>query len=491
MKNIFKIITLIFSFLLFFNCSEKVENIPLDIEINDFVWKGMNAFYYWQSDVPDLADTRFSNQRELNNFTSSFNTPEDIFQAVRFQPDVVDRFSWIVDDYVELENSFQGIRLTNGMEFKLYTYKGNDTNVYGVVYYVVPGSDAENKGVLRGMVFNGIDGTQITTTNFRTLLFGTNTSYTVNLADFNAGNPTVNGTTINLTKEEFQENPVAITKTFNEGTNKIGYLLYNQFASSFDAQLNAAFATFQSENITDLIIDLRYNGGGSVRTATYLASMINGTNTGKLFSQEFWNEKVMKATNPALFLNNFTDQIVNTDNNGTIILNEPINSLSLQKIYFIVTDDTASASELVINGMSAYIDVNLVGTKTVGKQVGSITIYDSDNYRRNGLNLNPNHTYAIQPIVLEIKNANGENNPNGYIPNIELAEDFGRDDDTINLGVLGEKSDPLLDRTITFITTGGKYLLGKSSFSFEEKPMLDSKIMQPFSQEMYVENFKK
>ncbi|WP_435414917.1 S41 family peptidase [Polaribacter aestuariivivens] len=490
MKNIFKITTLVLSFLIFYNCSKKVDNIPMDIEINDFVWKGLNASYYWQSDVPDLSDTRFSNQNELNDFTAGFDTPEDIFQSLRFQPGVVDRFSVIVDDYIALENSFQGIRLSNGMEFKLYRNKGNTSNVYGVVYYVIPGSDAESKGVLRGMVFSAIDGTQITDTNFSSLLFGSNVSYNVNFADFNAGNPVVNGTTINLVKEQLQENPVAITKIFNEGTNKIGYLLYNQFASSFDGQLNAAFATFKSENITDLIIDLRYNGGGSVRTATYLGSMINGSNNGKLFSQEIWNEKVMANTNPDVFLNNFTNQIVNRDSNGNTILDEPINSLNLQRVYFIVTDDTASASELVINGMDAYIDVNLVGTKTVGKQVGSITLYDSDNYRRNGLNLNPNHTYAMQPIVLEIKNANGQNNANGYTPDVILAEDFGRDDNTINLGVLGEKSDPLLDRTITFITTGAK-LTGKPSFFNQEKPLLDSKFIQPFSQEMFVENFRK
>lgn len=488
MKKFLTITSLIISTILFSNCSKDSESIPTDIEIQDFVWKGMNAFYYWQSDVPDLADTRFSSQNELNNFTSGFVTPEDIFQDLRFQPDVVDRFSVIVDDYIALENLFQGITLSNGMDFRLYRNKQNTAIIYGVVYFVVSGSDAERQGILREMVFSAVDGTQLTETNYVNLLFGANTSYTINLADFNAGNPIVNGTSINLTKEQLQENPVAIAKTFDEGTHKIGYLLYNQFAASFDGELNAAFATFKTENITDLIIDLRYNGGGSVRTATYLASMVNGTNTGELFSQEFWNEKVMANTDPSFFLNNFTDQIVNNDSNGTPILNEPINSLSLQTVYFIVSDDTASASELVINGLFPYVDVKLVGVKTVGKQVGSITVYDSEGYRRNGPNFNTNHFYALQPIVLEIKNANGENNPNGYIPNVILPEDFGRDDETINLGVLGEKSDPLLNRTINLITTGIKS--ADFSTNISEKALVNSKFKQPFSQEMYVEKFK-
>jgi hypothetical protein len=372
------------------------------------------------------------------------------------------------------------------MEFKLFRNKAITTNVYGIVYYVIPSSDADKKGILRGMVFSAVNGTPITETNFRDLLFDDNTSYTLNLANFNAGNPITNGTTFDLTKEQLQENPVAITEVFTEGSNKIGYLLYNQFASNFDGELNVAFAKFKSESITDLIIDLRYNGGGSVRTATYLASMINGTNTGKVFSQEFWNQKVIEATNPDFFLNNFTDQINNIDRGGNTILNEPINSLSLQRVYFIVTDNTASASELVINGMNAYIDVNLVGTKTVGKQVGSITLYNSDNLQRNGANLNPNHTYAMQPIVLEIKNANGENNPDGYVADVFLTEDFGQEDATINLGILGEKSDPLLDRTIILITTGARFT-GKNTFSFEEKALINSRFIRRFSQEMYVE----
>ena len=246
MKKIIKIcasLLIIFSCL---NCSNEISSIPADIEINNFVWKGMNAYYYWQSDVPNLGDGRFSNQAEINNFSASFETPEDIFESVRFQPGIVDRFSWIVDDYVALENAFQGIRLSNGMEFNLYTNQTNSNNVYGVVYYVIPGSDAEKKGVLRGMVFSGINNTQITVSNYRDLLTNAaSVNYTLSFANFNAGDPILNGTEINLSKEQLQENPVAITKVFDEGSKKIGYLLYNQFANSFDGELNASFGVLK------------------------------------------------------------------------------------------------------------------------------------------------------------------------------------------------------------------------------------------------------
>ena len=478
LKFLSKTVIILLTTVLFFNCSSKLEDVPADLEINDFVWKGLNAYYLWQSSIADIADTRFNNQNELNGFLSGYATPENLFENLLNRP--TDRFSWIVDDYIALENSFQGITLNNGMEFKLFRNESNKSNVHGIVYYIVPNSDAHTKGVLRGMVFNAIDGNQITESNYNSLLFGANIDYSINLADFNAGNPISNGNSISLTKAQLQENPVPIVKTFEEGAHKIGYLLYNQFASSYDGELNAAFGTFKANGITDLIIDLRYNGGGSVRTATYLGSMIATKSNATLFSQQVWNEKVMGAIDASNFLNYFTDKI----DNGTV--NEPINSLGLQSVYFIVTEDTASASELVINALSAYIDVNLVGTQTVGKQVGSVTLYDSDNLKRTGPNLNPNHAYAMQPIVLEIKNSDGENNPDGYLPEIELPEDFGQISGYVNLGALGEKSDPLLDRTISYIINGAKFS-GKEVNLTKKEQITNSKLQRPFANEMYVD----
>jgi hypothetical protein len=139
--------------------------------------------------------------------------------------------------------------------------------------------------------------------------------------------------------------------------------------------------------------------------------------------------------------------------------------------------------------MTPYIDVRLVGTKTVGKQVGSVTLYDSDNYGRNGDNLNVNHTYAMQPIVLEIKNANSENNPEGYLADDYLPENFGSEDGVINLGVLGLKTDPLLNKAITSIIAGFKSNTD-INFYFKEKPLMNSKSEALFSQEMYIENLR-
>lgn len=486
MRKIIKLSVL--SIVLFIaSCSNNDDNIldpNVTDDINYFIWKGLNSYYFWQKEVPDLANNRFSTLDEVYAHFRGYSSPENSFNSLLYQEGISDRFSWIVDDYVALENSFQGINQSTGMEFGLKRYNNSNTNVFGYIRYVIPNTDAASKGVTRGMIFNKINGTQITDSNYTSLLFSDASSINVGFADYNDGNPTDNNTTIALTKEQVAENPVAISKVIDAGTKKVGYLLYNQFSSSYDGQLNAAFNSFKTEGVNELIIDLRYNGGGSVRTATYLGSMITGQFNGELYSKEVWNDKVQAAISPDQFLNYFTNEIKNSDENGNVVLQESINSLNLSTVYFIVSGSTASASELVINSLRAYIDVKIVGTTTVGKQVGSITLYDSDDLSRDGDNLNSEHTYAMQPIVLEISNKDDQNESGGFIPGvtlrgIQITEDYG------NLGVLGERSDPLLDRTLIYLTTGAKGNFKNSVQEYSE--IYNSKLATPASNNMYSE----
>ena len=246
--------------------------------------------------------------------------------------------------------------------------------------------------------------------------------------------------------------------------------MYNGFTSNFDRQLNAAFLTLKNEGITDLVIDFRYNGGGSVASALYLSSMITGQFKGQLFSKQFWNSKI-KFSNPEQLEDYFTDQM-NTGGSQ-----EAIHSLNLDKVHIITTGSSASASELVINGLKPYIDVITIGTKTHGKYVGSITLYDSPKlYDKEGIN--NSHSWAMQPIVLEIKNKLDTNDKDGFDADILLAEDYN------DLGVLGAVSDPLLNRAITYITTGakGKHQVNENQF----KEFFNSKLAQPASNNMYI-----
>ncbi|CAM1372470.1 S41 family peptidase [Tenacibaculum xiamenense] len=450
----------------FISCSSKDEA-PSEIEINDFVWKGLNAYYLWQGNISDLSDRRFTSDQQLYSYLSGFNDPNTLFESLLYQRGTTDKWSWIVDDYVALEQSFQGTTQTTGMEFGVVKYRSQAENVFGYVRYVIPGTDAADKGITRGMIFNEVNGTQLTESNYRSLLFSSDSSFTITIADYSTGNPTPTATTITLTKSSYTENPVHIAKTLDINGQKIGYLMYNGFTSNFDAQLNQAFAQFKSDGATELVVDLRYNGGGSVRTATRLGSMITGQFTNEVFAKQLWNEKYMSVANPESLIDRFPNTIEN---------NVAINSLNLTKIYFITTKSSASASELIINSLTPYIDTKTVGTTTHGKYAGSITLYDSPSfYSKN--NINPNHNWAMQPIVLEIVNKDGQNQKDGIPPTVELDEDYG------NLGVLGEANEPLLERTIQLITTGSR---ASSNLPFKLEVIDNSKSNTPTYNNMYV-----
>ena len=220
--------------------------------------------------------------------------------------------------------------------------------------------------------------------------------------------------------------------------------MYNSFTANYDNQLNEAFGTLKNEGVTDLVLDLRYNGGGSVLTATRLASMITGQFEGQLFAKQQWNGKVQayfEENNPSQLVNNFTNSIGNAT----------INSLNLTRVYILTTGSTASASELVINGLKPYIEVVQIGDVTTGKNVGSITIYDSPTFGKE--NRNPIHRYAMQPIVLKIVNSEDFGDYfNGLTPNYALKENI------TDLGELGTISEPLLSTAIGKITGTTKML---------------------------------
>ncbi len=479
-KNIFRFFIVLIAFLIF-SCNDDDYETPDSLKVSNFIWKGLNRYYLYQKKVDDLSDDAFKSNKELDSYLAKFVSNESLFNELLYS---TDRFSRIVDDYEKLEASFNSVNYGFGIKYTLNYYKNDRTNLYGYVRYVVPGSPAESKSVSRGMVFNKINGTQITISNYLSLLNSNNTNYTVEFADLNDGNP-VSNKTITLSKSIIQENPVAISKVIEENGFNIGYLLYNQFASNYDGELNAAFGQFKSQNIDKLIIDLRYNGGGSIRTTTYLGSMITGQFKGQVFSKEVWNEKITGQTsNEELFLNHFTDKIKNLDEEGDVILEEQINSLNLSEVHFIVSKRSASASELLINALKPYIDVKLVGANTYGKVFGSITLYDSNTFYEKDDGLNKDHKYAMQPIVLEIFNKEDENEPDGFIPGINI-EGIFLGEDLENLGTLGERSDPLLKATLDDMTTSSKYY--KKTEVIETHKFFDSESALPSGNNMYPE----
>jgi C-terminal processing protease CtpA/Prc len=447
-------------------CSEDFDDTISYGSINNFVWKGLNLYYFWLSDSPDLSDIRFSSDNDYENFIASFNSPEAIFDHLKVDP-TIDRFSVIFSNYTELEQILNGSQKSNGVDYELRFKQGSSTELFGWVRYIQPNSDASTKNIQRGAIFYAVNGISLNTSNYSNLLNQEN--YTLNLAEFDNGAITPNGNSVNLTKTNYSENPVLLKKIFLRGNKKIGYLMYNGFFASYETELNNAFGYFQSEGITHLVLDLRYNSGGSVNTATRLASMITGQFNNQIFAKQQWNYKIENLiNNPEQLINRFTNSLSNGNN---------INHLNLNKVYVLTTKRTASASELVINGLAPYIDVIQIGDVTAGKNVGSITLYDSPTFRKE--NVNPSHKYAMQPIVLKIANSNNFSAyTNGLTPSVNQLEDIG------NLGVLGEITDPLLNATLNYININGRFSQRNPEKIFTH--FEDSKSLRPFGDEMYI-----
>lgn len=405
-----------------------------DLTIEKFIYRGMNNIYLYKEDIPELANNYFSNTATLDDFLDNFETPEDLFYdgLVSHQ----DRFSWIVDDYVELENSFSGISTTTGMSYILSYYSSSSDEIFGVVRYVSPGTSAEEQGVKRGDIFTKIDGEQMTTSNYGALLAPE--SFTISLASIEENTISETGEEVTLTKAVYNSNPVYIARTLDVDGKKVGYLMYNSFTHDYDEQLNDAFAQFKSDNIEELVLDLRYNSGGSVRTATDLAAMITGQFAGEIFLKEEWNrdyQSYFLENNPGRLTNKF---------NTSLSTGTPINSLNLEQVYVLTSDRSASASELIINGLDPYINVIQVGDRTTGKFTASVTLYDSNDFGREGARTT--HKYAIQPLVFKSVNAAGVSDYiDGLTPDVEYKEDIR------NYGELGDPSEPLLNAAINLI----------------------------------------
>jgi C-terminal processing protease CtpA/Prc len=437
--------------------SNTSPEITLSTEINDFVWKGLNQYYYWQSDVSNLSDSKASMESEYLALLNSKQDSKEFFEDLLHQDD---RFSWIEENYEVLESQLSGTTASNGMKFQLYV-RDDGESIIGAVTYVLPESDAFSKGIVRGDIFNSVNDNELNFNNYMSLLYGEQTSYSIQLIEYDPENDLVTSRDISVTlnkEENFQEIPVHNTSIIEHNSKKVGYVMYNKFLGTVDSngdgevdrnfnqELIDLFLYLKSQNLDELVLDLRYNGGGSVNTCTILASLITGQFTGTIFAKQIWNEKIMAFIEDRNSNDDPSDDL-NFDNYFTDLTPDgnPLPSLGLNRLYVLTSNRTASSSELLINGLTPHIDIIQIGIKTVGKNVGSITLYD---YTDNDQQIkNPKHKYAMQPIVLKIANSENFADYNyGLIPHIEYREKAS------NLGIIGNKNEPLFSLALDHIS---------------------------------------
>ena len=474
MKTKLKIILFSSFLILSFGCFEDYDdNVVESTSIKDFVWKAMNAVYLYKSNVDDLSDERFETNQEYQTFLESHDSTENLFESLIYDRQNIDRFSIITDNYFELEQQLSGVSRSNGAKFNFYLVPGSSNSVFGIVRLILPNSNASQTNLIRGVIFNKINGTSLTISNLSTLL--NNDNYSISLAtyDDNESDTIVDDQIIdsdqvvNLTKEDYIENPIYNYKIISQNDNKIGYLMYNSFIGEYDYELNQVFNTFLLENIDHLVVDLRYNSGGSIRTATALASMITGQFNNQIFTTLKYNES-LQSNNQDFF---FT----NTLNNSSVI-----NSLNLNKVYILTSNRSASASEMIINSLRSYIDVIQIGDQTVGKSQASQIIYDSQNLSRN--NVNSSHTYALLPLIAITVNKNDETVPsNGITPNVSIVENPSE------YGIIGDSEEPLLKAALLDIQGSSRFFNQLDNNIYPLQYSLSNKLENI----MYVDNRKK
>lgn len=362
----------------------------------------MSERYLWYKDIPSVnADESRYNMMangsidvwtSLLNYFSDSKTPLKTALGT-----LVDKFSFMIDTVSW--NSFVGSNL-RGYGFMLKRSTNAGLKVITVAY-VYPNTPAMSAGLMRGDQILGIDGASINDTSEQ----GT--------ATFNAGlSPTQvaphtfqilrAGASYNLTMQ-----PANITlqqveyKVLNVGAKKLGYLLFNSHVPGAETYLIQAMTQFKQQGVSELVVDLRYNGGGYLAIANALAYSVAGSAKaqGKVFELTRFSDK-RSSENYAM---NFTNTGLN---------NQPYPSLGIDKIYVLVTGGTCSASESFINGLRGIdIEVELIGSTTCGKPYG---FYPQDNC---GI------TYAA--MEMEGVNAKGEGRfSDGMVPQCTAMDDL-------------------------------------------------------------------
>lgn len=470
MKKNFLYAILLPLFLSTVSCDDDIDDVARpasNLEISDFIYRGLNFWSLYKEDVPELANEFFENDAARFDYLDQFSSPEAAFSALTSPRD---RFSVLREDFIEFENSLAGISTSSGLNLSLIVQPNDPNTAFGIVRYVVNDSPADLAGAQRGMIFTLVDG-QVLDVNADLNSFFAPDSYTISLAIYDGTDFILTGEDIVITKTELTVNPVHTVNILSLGAHEIGYLHYTGFTNEFDAQLNEAFAQFRGAGVTDLVLDLRYNGGGSIETANDLSTMITGQFNGQEFITQQYNED-RNADNE--FIRNFNNNLGSGDDGPSI------NSLGLTRVFVLTTGRTASASELILSGLAPYIEIIQIGTNTTGKFEGSFLLYDAPapNFRRS--QANPNHRYVMLPLVLKSINADGLTDYfDGFTPDVEIAEDF------TNYGQLGEQGEPLLDAAIDIILNGRR----NNNYNTRIRPSIyDSEQEDPLYQVMMVES---
>ncbi|NGP52730.1 S41 family peptidase [Thioalkalivibrio sp. XN8] len=367
---------------------------------NETIYDIMQQWYLWYDELPVVDPASFSSQQAL------------LDALIAPVADPVDRFSYLTTQAEE-------DALFSASQFIGFGFRQQVDGDSVTILDVFEGGPAAAGGLDRGSSILAIDGVPIADIlaiegGLTDALGPREIGFEVELTFRNQAGAEITST---LVKDTVTIPPVTATQVFDLDGVTTGYLVFRNFVDPGIAALNTAFTEFSSAGVTQLIVDLRYNGGGLLRVAEYFANLLASRDNPGLPFYSLW----------------YNDQ--NSGRNETFLLAaNPLSiALSLDKVVFITTPATASASELLINGLPPYVETVTVGSTTFGKPVGQSGFRFCEQ--------------VLRPVTFEFVNALGEGDFfDGIGPDCVAG-----DDPTLPFGAAGESS---FDTAVQWLSTG-------------------------------------
>ena len=379
--------------------------------------------------ITNFLHTEYLWNDEAKEKTPDNSSPENLFYSLLSLKDGKTRAdgTHYYYSYIEKNNATKAIdeESTYGFEFVLYNIVDENGPLgyyYARVLYVLPGSPAEEAGLERGAWITAINGREITNQNQEQLLKGSGMTVETHAMNYN-----LPGRTLTLAASEaIDENPILLDTILHAGGKSIGYFVYNHFKTgvgddaddhTYDDQMAEAFRRFKEGGVEELVLDLRYNGGGYLSSAQQLGSYL-----------------VPEQNKTDIFCY-LEDNRGNKDSYPFI--NRGYN-LGLSRVFILTSDETASASEAIINGLRPYTEVVQIGGTTEGKNVASI-------HEEHG-------EWAMQPIVSRIYNSQSQSGyENGLSPEPSLLCDELDPNENSTLLPLGNRREYMLAKALALI----------------------------------------
>jgi carboxyl-terminal processing protease len=364
---------------------------------NLWVRDQLNTYYYWYQFLPSGVNP------------ASYNSPESYLEAVRYRP--------IDNSYSFITSAASSDAFYSDSQFIGYGFGNQTTTTEIRVLQVYDDSPASEAGLLRGDRITAVNGQTVAQMVANGTIGGAFGATEVGVAS-TIDWETQSGArrSARLVKRLVTIPTVSLTRVVEVDGRRVGYLFFRNFVTPSTAALNDAFAALKTAGANELVLDLRYNGGGLVDVAVHLGSLIGGA-----------------RTNGQVMLNYVHNDKVGPQLNKTVRFTSLEQALNLQRLVVITTRGSASASELVINSLRPYIPVTIIGDSTYGKPVGQYGLRFCDK--------------ILYPVAFSIKNANLEGDFFDGIP----VDCVAGDDYTKQLGDTAEAS---FAEALTFIRTG-------------------------------------